>query len=94
MSDNIASSAIINELSRLSPETLLTEVALAEVFAVSTRTVRNMVSRYELPPPLKMGGRAMWRAESICNWIRLLSEMLEEKHMSQRKKILKTETGI
>jgi len=50
----------ITKLAELPAQTLLDERALAEIFSITTRTVRRMVSRFELPPPVRMAGRSTW----------------------------------
>jgi hypothetical protein len=46
---------------------------LAELFGVTTETIRAWEQRDILPPPLKLGGRAMWDP-------RVIAALLAETH--------------
>jgi hypothetical protein len=52
-------------LAELPAKTLLTETALAVLLRVSPRTVRRMVARFELPPPVRMAGKPTWLVERV-----------------------------
>ena len=56
---------VMDGLAVLAPKTLVSEHALANAFCVSARTIRRMVSRHELPPPVRIAGRATWVVERI-----------------------------
>lgn len=56
------------ELALLPERALLDEAALGEALGVSKRTVRRMAGRGELPPAVRMGGRAMWQAGRVLAW--------------------------
>ena len=51
---------IIRRLAELPSQTILTEAAVAGAFGVNGRTIRRMVGRGELPPPIALGGRSAW----------------------------------
>ena len=59
----------ITRLAELPAQTLLDERAVAEVFAVTARTIRRMVARFELPPPIRMAGRSTWIAGRILEHV-------------------------
>ncbi len=50
----------ITALAIMPDKTLLDERALASALNVSKRTVRRMVARHELPPPVRFGGKSTW----------------------------------
>ena len=56
---------VITGLTELHESTILDEAALADVLQCSKRTLRRMVGRYELPPPVRFGGRATWQAGRV-----------------------------
>ncbi|MCK6474048.1 MAG: hypothetical protein L6R28_20190 [Planctomycetes bacterium] len=56
---------VISSLVALPPKALVTEAGLAKAFGVTTRTVRRMVARGELPPPIRLTGKSTWIAERI-----------------------------
>ncbi len=79
-------------LAALAPETLVDETALARHLAVSKRTVRRMVARYELPPPVRLAGRATWRVGRVLAWIEARADKVE--HDAQRQWARLKGTGV
>lgn len=69
----------IENLATLPSNTILDERALAGHLKVSTRTIRRMVGRYELPPPVRFGGRATWQVGRILAWYSEMAEIREKK---------------
>jgi len=51
---------VLSDLAELPQRTILDEHALAGVLGVTTRTIRRMVQRHELPPAVPLAGRAVW----------------------------------
>lgn len=51
---------VIDKLAALAERTILDEGALANALNVCRRTIRNMVERGELPPPVPFAGRSSW----------------------------------
>lgn len=60
---SIASSAIFAESLLLSAE------QLAQLLAVSSRTIRRLDSAGKLPRGLRVGGLKRWRRDEITHWI-------------------------
>src|SRR5437868_2579442 len=60
---------IVVTLGQLPPKTLLDERAVAEMLSVTMRTIRRMVARNELPPPVMFAGKATWIAGRILEHI-------------------------
>lgn len=56
-------------LAETSTGTLLDERALAQCLCVSARTVRRMVGRGQLPPGVKLGGRRIWMAGKVIEYL-------------------------
>lgn len=48
---------------------IVDQVDLARFFDCTDRTVRSMVARGELPPPLRLGGKSRWIAGNVRAWI-------------------------
>ena len=67
---------VLDALARLPDKTLLTESALARALSVSKRTIRRMVSRFELPPAVRFGGRSCWQAGAVLRWFEARAERL------------------
>lgn len=53
----------------LPDEAMMTEPALAEALNCSDRTVRRMIARGELPQPVLVGHRRLWKARSLRAWM-------------------------
>ena len=65
---------LITSLAELPERTLLDESALANALRVTKRTVRRMVSRFELPPPIPFAGRSTWQAGRVLAWFEARAE--------------------
>lgn len=74
----IDNTGIYSTLANLPADALIDEVALARAFGVSTRTVRRMVSRYELPPPIRVAGRSIWISSNVIAWLKDMAEKAEK----------------
>jgi excisionase family DNA binding protein len=48
---------------------LLTAAQIAQLMAVSERTVWRLVSSGKLMPPIKIGGVTRWRQSDILSWV-------------------------
>jgi excisionase family DNA binding protein len=48
---------------------LVTIAELASVLGVSTKTVRRMVTRQEIPPPIRVGRQLRWRPSDLTKWL-------------------------
>jgi excisionase family DNA binding protein len=42
---------------------------LAEFLGVSTRTVRTLIKRGELPPPIRIGRKQFWLEDKFMRWL-------------------------
>jgi excisionase family DNA binding protein len=42
---------------------------VARYLGVSTRTVRNLIERGELPPPIRIGRKQLWLKEEFTRWL-------------------------
>jgi excisionase family DNA binding protein len=42
---------------------------VAEYLGVSTRTVRNLIKRGELPPPIRIGRQQFWLKGKFMRWL-------------------------
>ena len=57
---------VISALASLQATTILDKKALAAAFKVKNiRTIERMAARGELPPPVMIGGRAVWMAGKV-----------------------------
>lgn len=65
---------VFSYLATLPEDTMLTEKAMAEAFNVCARTIRRMVTRYEIPPPIAVGGRSCWFAGKVLAWLHEAAE--------------------
>ena len=60
---------VIAVLAELPGKALLDESAMATVFSVTPRTIRRMVQRFELPPPIPFAGRSIWFAGRVLAYL-------------------------
>lgn len=60
---------VIISLAELPRDAILDETALAKVFGVTARTVKRMVARYELPPPILLASKRSWKVGAVQDWI-------------------------
>jgi excisionase family DNA binding protein len=42
---------------------------VAKYLGVSERTVRNLIRRGELPPPIRIGRKRFWLTEQFTRWL-------------------------
>lgn len=73
-------------LAELPCNTLLGESALASLLHVSTRTLTRMILRGQLPQGVKLGGKRMWIAGKVIDYLALESDRLagEARRLSVR----------
>lgn len=69
----------LDGLAALPKGMLLNEKALADSLAVSPRTVRRMVAHGQLPAGIKLGGRRMWVADKIMEFLVARSDELAQE---------------
>ena len=74
-----AQPGVWRELGELPPGAIVTEEALARMFGVTRRTVRRMVGRFELPPPIRLSGRSVWLVGRILSHIEAAAERAERE---------------
>src|SRR4051812_9724729 len=78
---------IITRLAELPAKALLDEQAVADIFGVAKRTVRRMVARFELPPPVLLAGRSTWIAERIIAHVEARAERAARKAEQEARRI-------
>ena len=69
-----AGGLVLDTLARLPERALLTEAALAKALRVAPSTLRRMVNRWQLPPPVRLGGRRVWLAGRVLAHIEAAAE--------------------
>ena len=74
-------------LATLPAQTLLDETALADALGTCKRTIRRMVSRYELPPAVRFGGRSTWQAGAVLRWFEGRAERAAQHAERMAKKL-------
>lgn len=81
---------ILTGLAGLPEGAMVTEKALADRFGVVPRTIRRMVARRELPPPIAVGGRSVWFADRVLAWLTAEAERREreaERHLDKVRRL-------
>jgi len=64
-SNTVQAGLLLEGLAALPEKALLDQTRLARLLRVTPRTVRRMIGRHELPPAVRMAGRAMWFAGRV-----------------------------
>jgi len=77
----------ITTLAELPPGTLLDEVALAHTFGVTTRTIRRMIDRRQLPPGVKLGVWKVWFSERVLAHLSARAEKAERQNPRHGAKV-------
>lgn len=70
---------IIRGFAEMPKDAIISEIGLAKLIGVTTRTVRRMVTRHELPPGIPFAGRKTWLAGRVLDWIIKRAEEAERK---------------
>lgn len=78
---------IITSLAELPAHALIDEKELARLLSRTDRTVRKMVSRFELPPPIQFGGRSTWLAGKVIAWIAERADRAASKAQEMERKV-------
>lgn len=79
IADDTDRNGVFTALADLPAKALLTEPAMANAFGVTGRTIRRMVTRHELPPPVAMSGKSVWLAGRVLSWIEKAAELQERE---------------
>jgi len=66
-------------LAEMHPKTILCESQLASILDHDPRTIRAMVRRREIPPPVPLGNKAIWFAGNILDFIQARMERAEQE---------------
>ena len=82
-----ARGVLIDSLAILPERAILDQARLADLIGVTTRTVRRMVSRFELPPPTRLMGRSVWFAGRVLAHIEKAVERAERAAEQIARKI-------
>jgi len=81
--DGPASGRTVTVLADLPPGSMLDEKALAQALGVSTRTVRRMVDKCQLPGGVLLGARKVWFSGKV---LAFLSERADRETVEARKR--------
>ena len=81
---------LVVSLALLPEKSLLDEAHLAAALQVSPRTVRRMVGRSQLPPPVQLGGRSFWMVGKVLQHI---ESALERRQQDEVKDAPETATA-
>ena len=76
---------LIEALALLPAMAIIDETRLAAMLNVTPRTVRRMVSRFELPPPVSLGGRSVWVVGRVLSHIDAAAERQQRTAERQAK---------
>jgi len=80
-----AKGGFITFLSKMDEHDMLTEEGLAEGFGVSARTIRRMIERRQIPKPLLLAGRKVWKVGAIIAHLDMMSRITLKEAETLRK---------
>jgi len=75
---------LLSELAALPEKALIDERTLAAMFHVSPRTITRWIARGALPSPARLGGRRLWMAASLVQFIE--QQLVAAENSSRRQK--------
>lgn len=84
---NPKETGIILSLAELPRDAIMDEAAMARAFGVATRTIKRMVDRYELPPPIVLASKRCWKAGTVLDWINDSIERNEKEAKRQAQRL-------
>jgi len=80
---------IIPDLAKFPRDTLIDENSMAKIFGVHSKTIQRMVTRHELPPPMRILGRHMWITGRVLDWFNNMAEKAEKDAKRLQEKLRK-----
>jgi len=80
--DDAGKSIYITKLGLLPKNSFIDVRALCEILKLTDRTIRRMISRYQIPSGIMIGGRQMWHVGKLLGH---LEERCDEKINEARK---------
>lgn len=78
---------VLDGLANMPKEAMLDEPGLAKTLQVSSRTIRRMVVRDELPPPIPLGGRSMWLVGRVLAHFDAAAERLTQEARARQRRL-------
>jgi predicted DNA-binding transcriptional regulator AlpA len=66
---------------------MLTKAGMAKVFQCSSRTLLRMIERSDLPPPMSLAGRSVWRVGNLNEWLADSAGTRQTEAQKQMKKM-------
>ena len=77
---------VLRGLAGLDPKTMLDQDTLAERLGVSSRTIRRMVKRFEIPPPIRLNTRSVWFVGKVLEHLEARAKVAQDKADKEAKK--------
>ena len=75
------------ELAKLPVRAIVDQSRLAKMLQVTPRTIRRMVSRRELPPPIRVARRSTWLAGNILKHFEVAAERAEREAEQEARRL-------
>ncbi len=66
-------------LAALHPNAMVSEMALAEMLQTTDRTIRAMAARGDLPPAIRVGGKACWFVGRVIQHLEAQADRAAQK---------------
>ena len=65
----------------------MTKAELCRALNCSERTLQRMIERFELPPPMTLGGRKVWIAGKVRAWLAEAAERKEAEALKEARRL-------
>ncbi len=80
-------SPTVISLGRFADGDLITKQELALCLGCSDRTLQRMVERFEIPPPMTLGGRKVWIIGKIRAWFTDAAERRAAEALKEARRL-------
>ena len=74
-------------LGRFADGDLITKQELGKCLGCSDRTLQRMVERFEIPPPMTLGGRKVWIMGKVRAWFTDAAERREAEALKEARRL-------
>ena len=74
-------------LGRFADGDLITKQELGKCLGCSDRTLQRMVERFEIPPPMTLGGRKVWIIGKVRAWFTDAAERREAEALKEARRL-------
>lgn len=82
-----AGAASIISLDNYGDTAYLTKPEMCRALSCSERTLQRMIERFEIPPPMTLGGRKVWIAGKVRAWLTEAANRKEAEALKEARRL-------